>query len=56
MTNEIDIEKIKKSAAKSKVLSIRVSKEIQEWIKKEDISASKLFNKAAKVIMETNKE
>jgi len=49
---DFDINKIKEREKLSKVLSVRVTKSNFEWIKKNKISATKLFNYALRKVKE----
>lgn len=44
--DDFDIEKIKAKEKKSKILSVRTTKKDFEWIKRNKISATRLFNYA----------
>lgn len=54
--NDFDIKGIKTQEKKTKVLSVRVTKRDFEWIKKNRISATRLFNYALHKIMEEEKK
>ena len=53
--NDFDINKIRITEKKTKVLSVRVTRRDFEWIKKNRISATKLFNYALHKIMKEGK-
>lgn len=54
---DFDIKKVKSAEKKTKVLSVRVTKQDFEWIKKNRISATRLFNYALhKIINEEKKK
>ena len=51
-----DIKRVKAQEKKTKVLSVRITKRDFEWIKKNRISATRLFNYALHRIMEEERE
>ena len=53
--NDFDINKVKATEKKTKVLSVRVTRRDFEWIKKNRISATRLFNYALQKIMKNEK-
>jgi hypothetical protein len=55
-TNDFDINKVKATEKKTKVLSVRVTRKDFEWIKKNRISATRLFNYALHKIMNEEKK
>ena len=54
--NDFDINKVKATEKKTKVLSVRVTKKDFEWIQKNRISATRLFNYALHKIMKEEKK
>lgn len=54
--NNFDIKKVKAQEKKTKVLSVRITKRDFEWIKKNRISATRLFNYALHRIMKEGKK
>jgi len=52
---DFDINKVKATEKKTKVLSVRVTRQDFEWIKKNRISATRLFNYALHKIMKEEK-
>jgi len=50
--DDFNIEKVKERERLSKILSVRVTKRDFEWIKRNKISATKLFNYALRKIKE----
>ena len=54
--NDFDIRKVKSTEKKTKVLSVRVTKKDFEWIKKNRISSTRLFNYALHKIMKEEKK
>ena len=54
--NEFDINKVKAAEKKTKVLSVRVTKKDFEWIKKNRVSATRLFNYTLHKIMKGEKK
>lgn len=52
---DFDINKVKSAEKKTKVLSVRVTRKDFEWIKKNRVSATKLFNYALHKIMKEKK-
>lgn len=53
--SDFDINKVKSAEKKTQVLSVRVTKKDFEWIKKNRVSATKLFNYALHKIMKEEK-
>ena len=54
---DFNIKKVRTTESKSKILSIRITKKDFEWLRKNRISATKLFNYALRKIMrEENNE
>ena len=49
---DFNINKVKEREKLSKILSVRITKSNFEWIKKNKVSATKLFNYALKEIKE----
>ena len=54
--DDFDIEKVRAREKKTKVLSVRITKRDFEWIRKNRISATRLFNYALHKIMKEGKE
>ena len=54
--NDFDIEKVKAAEKKTKILSVRVTKKDFEWIKKNRVSATRLFNYILHKIMNEEKK
>jgi hypothetical protein len=54
--NDFDINKVKSTEKKTKVLSVRVTKKDFEWIKKNRISSTRLFNYALHKVMKEGKK
>ena len=54
--NDLDINKFKAREKKTKVLSVRITKKDFEWIKKNRVSATRLFNYALKKLIEEGKK
>jgi hypothetical protein len=52
---DFDIKKVRATEKKIKVLSVRVTRRDFEWIKKNKISATRLFNYALHKIMNEEK-
>ena len=55
-SKKFDIRRVKTQEKKIKVLSVRVTKKDFEWIKKNRISATRLFNYALHKVMKEEKE
>lgn len=53
---DFDIRKVKATEKKTKVLSVRVTHKDFEWIKKNHISPTRLFNYALHKIMKKEKK
>ncbi len=54
---DFDIKKVRTAENKTKTLSVRITKRDFEWIKKNRVSATKLFNYALhKIMKEENKK
>ena len=53
---DFDINKVKSTEKKNKILSVRVTRQDFEWIKKNKISATRLFNYALHKIMKEEKK
>ena len=53
---DFDIKKVKTTESKSKILSVRVTRKDFEWLRKNKISATKLFNYALHKIMKEDKK
>ncbi len=53
---DFDIKKVKATEKKTKVLSVRITRQDFEWIKKNRISATKLFNYALHKIMKEERK
>lgn len=49
---EINLENIKRRKKHSKVISFRTTQEISEWMAKNGISPTKLFNECAQILMQ----
>ncbi len=53
---KINLADLKKTNRKNKVMSIRTSEKVSKWMTEKDISPSKLFNEAARVLMQVKGE
>lgn len=53
---DFDINKVKSAEKKTKILSVRITKKDFEWIKKNKISATRLFNYVLHKIMNGGKK
>ena len=53
---DFDINKVKVTEKKTKILSVRVTRKDFEWIKKNKISATRLFNYTLHKIMREEKK
>jgi len=51
---DIKIENLRRPELRNKVIYIRTTKRISDWMTKNKISPSKLFNESAEVIMNQN--
>lgn len=51
-SEKFDIKRVKTQEKKTKILSVRITKQDFEWIKKNRVSATRLFNYALHKIME----
>jgi hypothetical protein len=54
--DDFDIKKVRATEKKTKVLSVRVTKKDFEWIQKNRISATRLFNYALHKIMKEEEQ
>ena len=53
---DFNIDKVRATEKKTKVLSVRVTRKDFEWIKKNRVSATRLFNYALHKIMKEEKK